>query len=107
MIGVIEIIFSIIAFCVIWYFIFKVLLKIYNKKPYKNIDTKLEKQQERFKTEDLVKELSNYRKENPKQKIEDMIKPLKPEPKKQKEKKKKLSFKLPKIFMKKDGNKKG
>ncbi len=45
MIGIFEIAFCLIAFCFMWYFIFKVLLMYEGKKLIKNINTSLEKQE--------------------------------------------------------------
>jgi len=48
MIGIAEIIFSIIAFCVSWFLIFKFRLLWLEKNKYKNIVEKMEKQEKKF-----------------------------------------------------------
>ena len=44
-IGIFEVVFCLVAFCFMWYFIFKVLLMYQAKKLIKNINTSLEKQE--------------------------------------------------------------
>ena len=48
MIGVAEIIFSIILFCALWFFIFKFVLKYEDKKNLKNIVKKMEDQDKKI-----------------------------------------------------------
>lgn len=63
MIGIIEIIFAIIMFSLIWFIIFKVKLKIDEKDKTQNIKEKLEKQE--IKQKDLLEQLkkNNYKEE--------------------------------------------
>ena len=48
MIGVIEIVFAVICFLIMWFFIFKLMLKIEVKKILKNMPNKLEEQEKKF-----------------------------------------------------------
>lgn len=61
MIGALEIIFAAVMFCVIWFLIFKILLKVDKKKPLMNIEKKLEAQQEKIKTGELLEQIKNQK----------------------------------------------
>ena len=62
---IIEILLSILVFCTIWFFIFKIKLLFDNKKILKDIANKIEKQNKRFfidgKEVNLIKELKLQR----------------------------------------------
>ena len=51
MIGIVEIIFSLIMFCALWFIIFKFMLKYASKKILKDIVEKMEKQNKKFYTD--------------------------------------------------------
>jgi len=65
--GLLEITFSVLMFGVTWFAIFKLKLIYDNKKPLKNIEQKIEKQNKKFvidgKPIDLIKELKLKTKE--------------------------------------------
>lgn len=72
---IVEIIFTIIISCLIWFVIFKVLRKVEDKKLITNIEKGLEKQEKKFVTDgkevDLIKELGlGEHKETPEENLE-------------------------------------
>lgn len=85
-IGIFEVVFCLIAFFVIWYFVFKILLMYEEKKLLKNLNKSLEKQEgKKFVIEGRI---VNMGKEEPGE--EEVIEPIKEKPKTVKTSRKKV-----------------